>query len=104
VSNIYYQPAEFGLTTVGEVDYVPGCYEFDLLVVWQDANGRYFYGEDSGCSCPAPFESQGLSDLVQTTGQGVIDRIRERLGKRRDWDTYAETDSQANALMSRIVR
>jgi hypothetical protein len=27
-----------------------------MCVVWKEARGSYWIGEDSGCSCPSPFE------------------------------------------------
>ena len=32
-------------------------YEFHILSVWRDERtGHLYYAEDSGCSCPTPFE------------------------------------------------
>lgn len=36
--NIYYDPEKFGLTTVGEIDWSTGSYEFDLTVVKAEAD------------------------------------------------------------------
>lgn len=54
MSNIYYNPQEFGLTVVGEIDDA-GSYEFNTIVVWTDGN-KFYWAHDSGCSCPTPFE------------------------------------------------
>ncbi len=36
-------------------------YEFHLLAAWlHKPTGRVFWGEDSGCSCPSPWENDGL--------------------------------------------
>lgn len=59
--NAYYSPEEFGLTTVGSFDYVEGEWEFHLISLWKDALGTFYWGTDSGCSCPTPFE--GFQDL-----------------------------------------
>jgi hypothetical protein len=62
--NIYYDPEKFGLTIVGEYD-IGGGYEFDKTVLFfRGADGVYLYGQDSGCSCPSPFESKGIGDLT----------------------------------------
>lgn len=62
--NIYYDPEKFGLEVFGEVDF-GGSFEYDKLVVWRDRKtGELYTGEDSGCSCPSPFESQGLDNLT----------------------------------------
>ena len=61
--NIYYDPEAFGLSVVGSIDFGYD-YEFDKIVVWRDVEtGDFCYAEDSGCSCPTPFESFGRYDL-----------------------------------------
>lgn len=54
MSNPYYHPEDFGLTIVGMIEVEPD-YDFDMLVVWTDGTTLY-WAEDSGCSCPSPFE------------------------------------------------
>jgi hypothetical protein len=90
VSTIYSSPEKYGLTTVGEIDYSDGCYQFDLTVVWRDAHGRLFYGDDSGCSCPSPFEDMGLTDLTvctfATLQEHLEDRLDEAYSPLNEWD------------------
>ena len=65
--NPYYSPEKCGLVLIGEVDRSDECYQFDLLVVWQDNESKKLYcAEDSGCSCPTPFEEvHRLSDMEE---------------------------------------
>lgn len=64
--NLYYEPEKYGLKTIGEIDWSSGAYEFDLLVIWQRlVDGAFLVGEDSGCSCPLPFEDKGVDDLSE---------------------------------------
>jgi hypothetical protein len=66
--NVYYSPEKFGLTQIGMIDDPNSCYSFDDLVVWEHEDGRLFYAEDSGCSCPSPFEGyEGVDELNQIT-------------------------------------
>ena len=58
--NVYYAPDKFGLTIVAEVDW-RGDYEFDKLVVFQDAQSNLYYGHDS---CPRPFENFNSVDCL----------------------------------------
>lgn len=85
--NIYYQPEEYGLKTVGEVEWGDGYYNFDLTVVWQDiSTGTLYYADDSGCSCPSPFEIVGRDDLtVIDWPQTFIDHVNERISDLYDW-------------------
>jgi len=61
--DVYYQPEHFGLEIVFSEDH-GGSYEFDMVVVWSDKDGNYYVGEDSGCSCPSPFEMYTSTDSL----------------------------------------
>lgn len=65
--SIYYSPEDHGLTVFGELDEPDMSYEFHMLVVWV-GDGRLWYQEDSGCSCPSPFEDcHSTDDLIEIT-------------------------------------
>lgn len=83
MNNLYYNPDAYGLETVGEIDFSSGCYEFDLLVVWRDpATGRFYYDEDSGCSCPSPFDSANRMNITELrTLAELRSRIESRSGQ-----------------------
>jgi hypothetical protein len=71
--NVYYNPEKYGLEVVGEINWIDECYEFDLSVVWKDAEGKYYWASDSGCSCPSPFEDfNSLDDLNSGSKQDAI--------------------------------
>lgn len=58
MANPYYQPEEFGLVPIAEIDYSDGFYQFDTRVVWRNTeSGEIYTARDSGCSCPIPFEN-----------------------------------------------
>ena len=62
MSNVYYDPAEFGLVIVDVLDEGGLSYEYNTLIVLKHtATGRVFYAQDSGCSCPTPFENYNFS-------------------------------------------
>lgn len=86
MDDIWYSPEKHGLTIVGSVDDPNASYSFDMLVVWQHENGKMFYGMDSGCSCPSPFEDvksiANLEPLGMDTWPAFIeacDRYLDRL-------------------------
>jgi hypothetical protein len=92
--NIYSSPEKFGLRVVGEAEFSSGCYEFDTSVVWQDVEtGDLYVADDSGCSCPIPFEDIGRGDLLR------IDRLQTLLDylDKRKADSYRyDPDSEWN--------
>ncbi|GIG27142.1 DUF7574 domain-containing protein [Cellulomonas denverensis] len=91
--NLYYDPEKFGLTTVGELDYSSGAYEFDLTVVWVDEARHLYYADDSGCSCPSPFEGTGRNDLTRTTITGLRNHLRGRMK-----EAYGEYVTDSNVV------
>jgi hypothetical protein len=64
-TNVYSSPEKFGLQIVGSIQ-VPPDYNFDMVVVWQHADGTFFWAQDHGCSCPSPFEDyRSVSSLTR---------------------------------------
>lgn len=61
--NIYSNPEKFGLTQIGVIERPDMTYEFKMLVVWRNQDGRLCWADDAGCSCPIPFEDKGIPDL-----------------------------------------
>jgi hypothetical protein len=67
MENIYYSPEAHGLTLVAEVDFADS-YDFDKTVVWKDVDGQLYWAQDSGCSCPSPFENfESVASLDRLT-------------------------------------
>lgn len=81
MNNVYYSPEKFGLTTVGGLDYSSGSYEFDCTMVWVDDQKNLYYADDSGCSCPSPFEGLGLNDLTKATVAQLQGHLRARMAE-----------------------
>lgn len=63
--DVYHQPEAFGLTILGTIERYEPDYSFDFVVVFRHEDGRLFGGQDSGCSCPSPFED--FTDLDKLT-------------------------------------
>lgn len=92
--NIYHDPEKYGLLTIGEIDWSSGCYEFDLTTVWKrESDGRFVYAEDSGCSCPSPFEDTGINELTVLRKRGGLNDFKEHCAKRQENNVYREDRS-----------
>ena len=50
-------------------------YEYNTLAFWVTPDGKVFTGQDSGCSCPTPFEDNYAAD----TKEEVLQKL-ERVG------------------------
>lgn len=78
--SIYYNPKDASLEIVGSVEREPN-YDFDMLVVWKNAKGELFYGKDSGCSCPSPFEDfHSEADLTRISHDSKDQFEKEVMG------------------------
>lgn len=68
--NPYHSPEVCGLKVLGELSKEPD-YDFDFVIVFKDIeSGLLYWGADSGCSCPTPFEdTRKLSDLAQLNAE-----------------------------------
>lgn len=76
--NVYYSPEAHKLTIVGEVELAEPDYSFYTLCIWKDKKGKkskYYLATDSGCSCPAPFES--YYDVKDLTGPLTAAQVKE---------------------------
>lgn len=80
--DVYYQAEHFGLLQIGEIQWSEPDYSFDIGVVWVDTAGTLYYGQDSGCSCPSPFEDfTSLDDLEKFE---TVAALQERLDKENE--------------------
>lgn len=101
--SIYYSPEKFGLATIGEIDWSSGSWEFDYTVVWQrESDGRFVYAEDSGCSCPSPFENTGVDELVVLPKRGGLEAFKAHCDQRQA-DAYdGDRTAEVTALIERM--
>lgn len=54
MANPYYEPKKLNLEMLTfEADL---GYEFDIIAFFATQNGNVYFAQDSGCSCPTPFE------------------------------------------------
>jgi hypothetical protein len=99
--DVYSSPEKHGLTMIGEVDFSSGSYEFDLTAVWQvQSSGQFLYGDDSGCSCPSPFEGyRNAGELTPCTR----DELHAHLNKRNGEGYSGDRSGDIAELMTRVV-
>jgi len=81
-TNPYYNPPK-GWDMV-QFDQEDLCYEYDTLVFWKTPNG-VFYAEDSGCSCPTPFE-----DYAAKTPEEIEAKL-QRVGSKLQVDSIFQS-------------
>jgi hypothetical protein len=78
--NPYYAPEKLGLTMISFDE--PGLsWEYNILCFWTINDGRVFTAQDSGCSCPTPFE-----DYEAETQEQCIQML-EQVGSREQAET-----------------
>lgn len=60
-----YNYGEFeGLESIEQIELDGEPWSFYLIGIWQDEEGLYYLGTDSGCSCPIPFENYSRDSLT----------------------------------------
>lgn len=99
-SNVYDSPEKFGLECVGQISWDSPSW-FDLTAVWVNAEGWLYWADDSGCSCPRPFEYVGSLDELQTGG---LHQLAAHLRERTARSTESSADADVVELLSRADR
>lgn len=109
--DVYYSPEHFGLTPIGQLDDPEASWSFNTFVVWKhEETGKIYYGSDSGCSCPSPFEDthslDGLTEVVSL--HDFIDDVQDYFNSvcpwtsnyehRETWETFSHQNNDFNNL------
>lgn len=100
--NIAYDSEKFGLKELYNIDHAD-CYEFDTLMIWQHEDGTLYYAQDSGCSCPTPFEEyKDLKDLNVITNDTFYN-FKECLKNHRgvDMAEFLEVSAEIEKLLKK---
>lgn len=103
----YHNPEKFGLKIEYEAD-AGSSYEFDKLVLWSYLHGSdtILMGTDSGCSCPSPFDGDGIGDLDVATPEAINEWFdspkhsprRDKLGAGERQDALSVLDVKVNTV------
>lgn len=105
--DVYYNPEDYGLEIVGEVDWSGGFYQYDLTVVWQDEKGQFYIGDDAGCSCPSPFEYvNSLEVLTKVSKFEAAERLQATLAERQQYNFGRgdNLESKTADLIAKIMK
>lgn len=101
---MYYNPEHFGLAMVGQVSWSEEAYQFDLTAVWRDAEGKLYWGDDSGCSCPSPFEEvNALGKLTTGTWSELNTHLLTRLTDMAGYAYRAPSEEEQARILGQIV-
>ena len=78
--DLYNQPEHFGLQFIGSLQWGEPDWDFNITAVLHDGEDKFYVINDSGCSCPMPFEDFTSLDKVEPkTKWEVIAELTERL-------------------------
>ncbi len=89
MADVYCDPEKFGLEVVANAELSEPCYSFDMAVVWYSKDAKKFYwGQDSGCSCPSPFEGVHLIDLSSGTKGEAVAWLKSLIGEKPDAEEW----------------
>lgn len=89
-NNFYYSPEKSHLEVIKSFD-TGGGYEFDMFVIWKHKDNRLFYAEDSGCSCPTPFQVfnsfEDLNEINKQSFSSFEADFKNYCKRARDYET-----------------
>jgi hypothetical protein len=109
--NPYYNPDKLNLTLFSlEKDDI--CYDFDTLCFWATEDGRVYTAQDSGCSCPTPFEAyegftqdEVLQKLTRVESAASAEVIFENWNKKSyEYDNEKKTNPSKGEEVYRWVK
>lgn len=68
--NVQQYPEKHGLTLIADLEF-GGSWDFDTHLAFKHESGKVYYVQDSGCSCPTPFDDiAGTEDMELLTFEG----------------------------------
>jgi hypothetical protein len=101
--DLYNQPEHFSVKLLGDIEWDYEMYRFNMTAVWVDALGQFYVGDDSGCSCPFPFENfTSAEDLgMPMTRHEVADMLVNMVDRMRS-RAYMSDEDKSNVEMSAV--
>lgn len=95
--SVYGTPERFKLTTLATLNRAhAGDWGFDYVVIWRHEDGTVLWGEDSGCSCPAPFENVRSYNDLNVLNEHTWPEFERAVRKNTEDDTNHATPKQIN--------
>lgn len=91
-----------------EIQWGEACYSFDLTRVWRNVEtNELFCADDSGCSCPSPFDNTDEDDLVKIESLFQFQRYLELdkpVDKRERYGCdYPDTVDDINRVVQKVA-
>lgn len=77
-TGIYDHPEDFNLKLITWTKMDTDGYEgvctgsWEMIAVWENADGQLLIGNDTGCDCPTPFENTRVEDLTEFESAGDL--------------------------------
>ena len=101
-SDIYYQPEKFNLESIGSVD-IADSYEFNIIAVWKHKpTGKLYWAQDSGCSCPTPFEDYTSLEKLEEITENNLDQFQEILKDHKRYYSESGWDIHSLELFQKV--
>ncbi len=83
--NPFYNPDKLDLDLLS-FDKSSGSYEYDTICFWATKDGLVYTAQDSGCSCPTPFESHDCEAREDVLAS--LERVESVQHAESEFDTW----------------
>lgn len=100
---MYYGEMPDGLTFIGDIEWDDEAYQFNMTGIWKTKRGEYWIGDDSGCSCPSPFEDfHSIDDLDGPYNKAGLRAALEHRVKEGHCRSEAELRKEVSVLLDSL--
>jgi hypothetical protein len=90
-NNFYYYPDKSGLEIIESLN-IYDDYGFDMFIIWKNKDNNLYYAQDTGCSCPTPFEEfnsiEELSPITHNSFHQFKTDFKSYSSKSRESSSY----------------
>lgn len=101
--DIYNDSSLFGLELIGTVEWIIESYEFNMTIVLMDKEGTFYWAQDSGCSCPMPFEEfTSIEQLESGDFFKLAEHLKERAQECDPGEEFAHAEKELVQLLIKI--
>lgn len=100
-NNAYDTPEMFGLEILKVIEDPDASYDFDTMVLFRHVEtGALYWAQDSGCSCPSPFEDYDSIESLSLLSDAAWPEFEAEVNA---WNEYKGAEGETQALRTEML-